>query len=203
MSDQARTPRPLPARPNLEYLKKLAKDRLDALRRDRASARLADAQRSVAREHGFASWRKLHAHVKGLSAIGDARGDPAGPDTQIEEFFGAIRRGDETALERHLASEPRLRDARDPDGSTALSVAAETNNVRVVELLMGRGANPRAVYAHSSHTPLSWAVTVGSFEAARALVRGGVELDLFCAAGMGDALAVESFFDDGKHALYA
>jgi len=44
----------LPDRPNLEYLKKLAKDRLSALRRANSDAKLADAQLAVAREHGFA-----------------------------------------------------------------------------------------------------------------------------------------------------
>jgi len=44
----------LPDRPNLEYLKKLAKDRLSALRRANPAAKLADAQLAVAREHGFA-----------------------------------------------------------------------------------------------------------------------------------------------------
>jgi len=45
----------LPDRPSLEYLKKLAKDRLLELRRADAGARLADAQLAVAREHGFPS----------------------------------------------------------------------------------------------------------------------------------------------------
>ncbi len=34
------------------------------------------------------------------------------------------------------------------------------------------------------------------FEAAQALVRGGVKPDLFCAAGLGEARAVEAFFDE-------
>jgi hypothetical protein len=55
MPGQFPPPRPLPARPNREYLRKLAKERPEALRRDDASARLADAQRHVAREHGFPS----------------------------------------------------------------------------------------------------------------------------------------------------
>ena len=47
----------LPERPSLEDLKKLAKDRLPALRRADPTARLADAQLAVAREHGFPSRR--------------------------------------------------------------------------------------------------------------------------------------------------
>jgi ankyrin repeat protein len=55
----------LPERPNLAFLKKLAKKRLRTMRASAATAgaKLADAQLAVARDYGFASWRKLHAHV--------------------------------------------------------------------------------------------------------------------------------------------
>src|SRR5687768_1911 len=56
----------LPARPNLEFLKKLAKKRLREMRGNARGAKLADAQLAVAREHGFASWRKLKSHVESL-----------------------------------------------------------------------------------------------------------------------------------------
>src|SRR5215813_9296291 len=68
---------PLPDRPNLEYLKKLAKDRLPDLQSTYPSARLADAQLTVAREHGFASWRKLRAHLDSLAAPAPAPTDAA------------------------------------------------------------------------------------------------------------------------------
>ena len=42
----------LPARASLEYLRKLAKDRLDVLRRTDPQAQLAHALLDVAREHG-------------------------------------------------------------------------------------------------------------------------------------------------------
>jgi ankyrin repeat protein len=54
----------LPARPNLEYLKKLAKEHLRELRKVNLSAKLAAAQLAVAREHGFSSWRALKAHIE-------------------------------------------------------------------------------------------------------------------------------------------
>ena len=53
----------LPEHPSLEYLKKLAKERLEELRRADPAARLAAAQLAVAREHGFQSWRALKAEV--------------------------------------------------------------------------------------------------------------------------------------------
>ena len=53
----------LPERASFEFLKKLAKDRLDELRRLDAGARLAAAQLAVAREYGFSSWRALKAEI--------------------------------------------------------------------------------------------------------------------------------------------
>jgi hypothetical protein len=58
--------RNLPARPNLEYLKNEAKDRLDDLRLADPRAQLADAQYALAREYGFASWPALKTHVDSL-----------------------------------------------------------------------------------------------------------------------------------------
>ena len=60
--------RNLPARPNLEFLKKAAKDLLDTVRRSDPSAQLSDAQFALAREYGFDSWPKLKAHVEGIAA---------------------------------------------------------------------------------------------------------------------------------------
>jgi hypothetical protein len=56
--------RELPPRPNLEHLKKQAKDRLEALLQSDPQAQLADAQHALACDYGFASWPKLKAHVE-------------------------------------------------------------------------------------------------------------------------------------------
>lgn len=55
--------RHLPPRPNLEYLRKEAKELLEALQRQNPSAQLADAQHALAREYGVASWPALKASV--------------------------------------------------------------------------------------------------------------------------------------------
>ena len=54
----------LPERASLEYLKKLAKDRLQDLRRADPGAKLADALLEVARDYGFPSWRALKAEIE-------------------------------------------------------------------------------------------------------------------------------------------
>jgi hypothetical protein len=54
----------LPIRPNLDHLKKQAKDVLRVFRRQKPRWRLADAQRAVARGYGFSNWPSLKAHVE-------------------------------------------------------------------------------------------------------------------------------------------
>jgi hypothetical protein len=101
---------PLPDRPSLELLEKLAKDRLQEMRRPDPAARLADAQREVAREHDAPSWRALRAEVARRLA------EPA-PD-RVARLHAAIRAGDAAAVEGLLGAEPALADARDEEGST-------------------------------------------------------------------------------------
>src|SRR4051812_23708876 len=74
----------LPARPNLSYLRKLSKQRLRAMRDSAPASRLADAQLAVAREHGFASWRKLKAFVQ------TARAARASAQNVAEQFDAAL-----------------------------------------------------------------------------------------------------------------
>jgi ankyrin repeat protein len=175
----------LPSRPNLTFLRKLAKARLKSLRAAEPDAKLADAQLAVAREHGFASWRKLKAYV-----------DSTRRTDRVAELFAAIERDDVGGVRKLLTARRALASARDADGRTPLHVAAERNNPDLVAVLLAHGGDATAHYGHSAHTPLSWALTVHAFEAAEALVRGGVKPDLFCAAGLGALDAVRSFFDD-------
>jgi predicted enzyme related to lactoylglutathione lyase len=63
----------LPARPSIEQLRKRAKERLADLRATNSSAKLADAQFAIAREHGFDSWPKLVDH---MSTVDPRRAEP-------------------------------------------------------------------------------------------------------------------------------
>jgi len=182
---------PLPDRPSLEYLKKLAKDRLQELRGADGSARLAQAQLAVAREHGFPSWRALRAEV-------DRRLAAPEPDPAVR-LFAAIRSGDESTADRLLAAHPALANARDEEGSTPLLAAVDAHRAALIPLLLRRGGDPHLVYAHSAHTPLSWAVVIEAYDCARALMAAGLEPDLFCAAGLGEVDRVRAFFTpDGR-----
>ena len=59
--------RTLPPHPNLDHLKKQAKDVLHKMKQENFAAKLADAQFAIAREYGFESWPKLKAYVESLS----------------------------------------------------------------------------------------------------------------------------------------
>jgi len=64
--------RQLPAYPNLEHLKKQAKDLLPALQRENPDRKLADAQHAIARMYGFGTWAQLKSHVESLARPADA-----------------------------------------------------------------------------------------------------------------------------------
>jgi hypothetical protein len=68
--------RQLPSRPNLDHLRKQAKDLLDDIQKANPGWKLADAQHAIARGYGFASWPRLKSHVESL-----ARG-PMDPDIE-------------------------------------------------------------------------------------------------------------------------
>jgi hypothetical protein len=60
----------LPDVPNLDWLRKQAKRRLDELRKTNPSAKLADAQFELAKQFGVTSWRALNAHIDSRTVDG-------------------------------------------------------------------------------------------------------------------------------------
>ena len=66
--------RRLPALPNLEHLRKQAKDLLPELQRQKPEAKLADAQHAISVEYGFTNWPALKARVEALAARSHLRG---------------------------------------------------------------------------------------------------------------------------------
>ena len=60
--------RDLPARPNLDHLKKQAKELLQTMKQQDPDTQLADAQHALAREYGFTSWPRLKAHIESETA---------------------------------------------------------------------------------------------------------------------------------------
>src|SRR5712692_1588576 len=118
----------LPQRASLEYLRKLAKDRLPELRRADPHAKLATALLTVARDHGFASWRALKAELERRQT------------NDVALFFGACEKGDIEALRGLLANDPSLVRIDHPQarhrGWTGLHEAAKRGHVEAVRLLI-------------------------------------------------------------------
>ncbi len=91
-------PKQLPPRPNLDQLKRQAKELLHAGK----APTLHDAQTMLAREYGFKSWNALHDHVEALTLEFDAA---------LAEFFEAATDGRRDRAERMLGLYPRIASA--------------------------------------------------------------------------------------------
>jgi ankyrin repeat protein len=202
----------LPSRPHLEWLKKACKERLVAMRAENPEAKLSDAQLAVAREYGFASWRKLKAYVENarekLAELApSAPGQPATAaeiapdDPELTQLVAAVRAGDMALAAQLLTQRPALATAHGPSGQTALHVAGQHNDPRLGLLLLAAGADPNAKFGSSSHTALSWALTCNSQSFAKVMVQLGHQPDLFCAAGMGSVEHVRSYFHESGHLI--
>jgi ankyrin repeat protein/uncharacterized glyoxalase superfamily protein PhnB len=163
----------LPERASLEYLKKLAKDRLQELRRVDARAKLATALLTVAQDHGFPSWRALKAEL-------DQR-----KQKHVAIFFEACDTGDVEALRTFLTSDPSLARVSNPEaphqGWTGLHAAAKGGHVAAVRLLLEHGADPNAREAGDNTYALHWAAAHGHLETVRALLDAGGDVH-----GIGD-----------------
>ncbi|HEY6846600.1 MAG TPA: hypothetical protein VI320_10335, partial [Terracidiphilus sp.] len=140
------SPRRLPHQPNLEQLKKQAKELLERFRASESTAvaevrqfernpdpchfALNDAQRVLARAYGFQSWPKLKAFVDGAT---------------IARFADAVKAGDVAQVRSMLALRPELvsMDRAGNDEHRGLHYAVLRRDVPMVKLLMEAGADAR------------------------------------------------------------
>ncbi len=125
--------RQLPEKPNLEYLRKQAKERL----RHMPGGKLAEAQHKLANEYGFATWAKLKSHVEALEL------SPA------ELLKAAVCDSDAARVRDVLAHYPELRAKIDdplPDngfGQHALFAAVQRSDRATIDVLLSAGADIR------------------------------------------------------------
>jgi ankyrin repeat protein len=182
--------RELPARPNLEHLKKQARDLLrdavasdtDALRRFAAfnidgQPKLADALHVIAREYGFETWPALKLH------IGLASDDP------IEALTAAIRGKSASSVRNVLARYPSLKlQINEPlpnlsFDAPAIVVAVQHENREMVDVLLEAGAN---INARSQWWAGSFGVLdCASPQLAEYLISRGAAVDIHAAARLG------------------
>jgi len=123
--------RELPEKPNLEFLRKQAKELLRSL----PHGKLADAQHSLAKEYGFATWAQLKSHVEALGR------SPA------QALQAAICDRDASRVDEVLVRHPELRSRIDdplPDygfGQHALFAAVQRSDRATIDVLLRAGAN--------------------------------------------------------------
>lgn len=159
----------LPARPSLEFLKKLAKQQVVALRRQGKTTSLAAAQLTLARKYGFPSWRKLKAHVELLERAAAA----------VE----AISSGDTKLLKRLLSQNSNLANTRIDEQRTLLHVATDwpghfPNKMETIAALVASGADVNAQFAgRHSETPLHWAASSNDVGAIDVLLDHGANIE--------------------------
>jgi ankyrin repeat protein len=168
-----RKPEPLPDAPDLDWLRKQAKRRLDELRREDHSAKLAGAQFELARRYGFTSWRALKAHVDSLTVEG--------------RLFAAARDGDVAMLAALLDEQPDKLHARTrPYEHTLLHAAAQHAQAAAVEFLLERGLEVNAREKGDNTYALHWGAAAGSLEVVRLLADAGGDV-----VGSGDEHELE------------
>ena len=193
----------LPEKPNLEHLKKQAKDLLRDLQHgDRAAAdrfraqnvrppghgfKLADAQHVISHEYGFTSWPRLKEHVESLSRV----------LTPPEMLAAAVCASDATRTARVLHDHPELTaKLNDPmanygAGMQALIAAVQRTDRRTIDVLLGAGAD---INARSHH----WAGGIGVLdeclpELAGFLIERGARLDAHSASRLGTVEPLREF----------
>jgi ankyrin repeat protein len=160
---------------------------LESVSRRRSHLTLADAQFTIARERGFASWAVL-------KRSGGTSRPPVDPAV-VREWLAAAERGDLPALERLHASEPRLVDALGQGpywvgNARALHYAVSRGHRKVIRWLLAHGASVHPIAGEFDWAPLHFAAVPPRPDLIRLLLNHGAKMDIFVAAVLGDAKRV-------------
>lgn len=161
----------LSGKPNLEWLRKQAKQRLRNLRTEHPAAQLAHAQFDVARDFGFKSWRDLKAHVDSLTIEG--------------QMIVAARHGDAKTLAALLDVHPDKIHLRVPPYDATL-LHAGARHLAVVDLLLKRGLDPNAREKGDNTYAMHWAAAAGALDVVTRLAEAGGDV-----VGHGDDHALD------------
>ena len=203
--------RELPARPNLEHLKKQARlllrgslqvepaaiDRFREAQVQLATAapKLADAQHVIAREYGFDNWANLKAHVGGLS------------DDPMEALTAAVKANDAPLLRQLLEQYPALKLKLDEPlpsysfDTPALLAAVHKENREMIDALLSAGAN---INARSRWWAGGFGVLDGSSaELTPYLIERGAYVDMHAAARLGMFERLKSLVESDAGLVHA
>lgn len=186
-------PDTLPERASLEWLKKTAKQNLRALRAAAPDAKLADAQRDLARAYGFAGWRALKAHVEG----------PPPGEEEVAAFLLDVGDGAIDRVRAALAAKPALANAVGPHPywggrPQPLHVAIETKRRDMFDLLLDAGADPNGRNdAYDLWSPLMLTFSRDRADMREALIARGARIGLIEALLLEDDALVDALLADG------
>ncbi|WP_119270210.1 ankyrin repeat domain-containing protein [Taklimakanibacter deserti] len=154
----------LPAQPDLDWLKKTAKQRLKALRAGNPDAKLHEAQLALARDYGFASWRALKAHVDKVSIDG--------------QIIAATVNGKASELERLLAEHPaKIAITGGQWSMPLLHLAAQGGHLDCVNLLLRLGFDVNRRDKFDKAYALHWAASGGHLDVVKRLIAVGGDVD--------------------------
>jgi ankyrin repeat protein len=167
--------RTLHAQPNLDQLKRQAKELLETFRAgnaeaaaevlahyggaDAATFALHDAQLVLARSYGFGSWPKLKAYVDGAT---------------ITRLTDAVRAGNVARVRAMLHARPELVNMAmaENDERRALHLAVLDRAPAMVRLLMERGADARTgIYPHRGATTALAIATERGYDEIAAIIK--------------------------------
>lgn len=153
----------LPSRPDIDWLKKTAKQRLSELRKDDPALKLHHAQLDIARRHGFSSWRALKAHVESLSLDG--------------QIIAAAMKGNAPDLMRLLGEHPaKIGIIGGQWQKPLLHLAAEHGHLACVEVLLTHGFDVNLRDRADRATALYWAAQGGHLDIVKRLVEAGAKV---------------------------
>jgi Ankyrin repeat len=155
----------LPVRPNLDQLKHQAKDLLREMKRERANAKLSDAQFALARRYGVVSWPRLALACR---------------------LTDAIWRDDVNAVRALVTKHPPLlhemaRGTEKCSWGPPMTYAANLGRDRIIEMLRALGANDFT-------SALARALLQGKIDTARLLEKLGARPPRGAAVGCAEAL---------------
>src|SRR5262245_55220056 len=193
----------LPARPNLDWLRKTAKQQLHELRKDNPGAKLATAQLALARQYGFRSWRALKAEVDRQQALASSG------EQSIAALLRAVGTGQIDTVRATLATAPQLVNAVGPHPfwgghPQPLHVSIETKRRDLFDLLIAAGADINGNNERYDHwSPLMLTVHWNQPEMRRVLLERGATVGLIEALMLADDPLVEKLLRPGKSALPA
>jgi ankyrin repeat protein len=193
----------LPARPNLHWLRKTAKQQLHELRKTNSDAKLAGAQLALARQYGFRSWRALKAEVDRLQVLASSG------EQSIAALLRAVGTGQIDTVRAMLAATPELINAVGPHPfwggrSQPLHLSIDTKRRDMFDLLIAAGADVNGNNEHNEHwSPLMLTVHFDQPEMRRMLLERGATVGLMEALMLEDDALVEKLLRAGKSALPA